>query len=173
MKKVISILLAAAMLGSMAFVLTSCGEKDASSQAPTPQAAGSTDAAGQASGLPKALEQVEALPLPDIVNTGWQISGGTVNGKKMEEQDVQSVLDAYGGVFYFIFPEEGVAMIESGKQTLQGTYEIIKDNRAVHAVFEGYEYYAVLTKADDRTVMVLVNQAESGTALHLTPFEEG
>lgn len=179
MKKAVSILLAAAMICTMAFVMTSCGEEDVSSKAPISQAAGDTDktdlpgTSGKDSIFPKALENVEAIPLPDIAYTGWQLSGGMINGKEMEKTDVQSILDACGGKFYFIFPEEGVAMIENGNQDIRGTYEIIEDNYAVHAVFEGYEYYAVFTKVDDVTVMVLVNKAESETALYLTPFEEG
>lgn len=176
MKKAVSILLAAAMICTMAFVMTSCGD---SSKAPTSQAAGDTGktnspgTAGKDSIFPKALENVEAIPLPDIAYTGWELSGGMINGKEMEETDVQSILDACGGKFYFIFPEEGVATIESGKKDVRGTYETIEDNYAVHAVFEGDDYYAVFTKVDNVTVMVLVNKAESETALYLTPFEEG
>lgn len=116
---------------------------------------------------------MQAIPLPDIVNTGWQLSGGMVNGKEMEQSDVQSILDACGGRFNFIFPEAGAVVMENGEKSLSGTYEAVADHYIIHAVFEGYGYYAVFTTIDEVTVMVLVNKAESETALYLTPFEEG
>ena len=175
MKKIASIILAAMMICTMAFVMTSCGEEDTSSKASSQSAddTSNADTTDNDSVFPKALENVEAIPLPNIAYTGWQLAGGMVNGKEMEESDVQSILDACGGQFNFIFSQEGAVVMENGAKSFSGTYEAVEDNYAIHAVFEGYEYYAVFTKINDVTVMVLVNTADSETALYLAQVEEG
>ena len=177
MKKVISMILATAMIVTITSVMTSCGNDEESSKETTSQVTGETSktdtesTSSSNSVFPEALENVEALQLPDIVYTGWQLSGGMIDGKEMEEDDLNSVLEACGGIFQFIFLEEGQAIMENGENRFEGTYEAVENNYAIHVVFEGYEYYAVFTEIEDETVMILANKLEPETALYLTIIE--
>ena len=67
------------MIYTMAFVMTLCWEEGTSSKAPTLQTADDTskrNTPDNNSVFPKALGNVQAIPLLAIANTGWLISGG-------------------------------------------------------------------------------------------------
>ncbi len=51
---------------------------------------------------------------------------------------------------------------------------LINENAAVHAVFDGYEYYdGVLTDVNGINVLIIANTDAPGTALYLSLIEEG
>lgn len=178
------------MICTMAVVMSSCKDKDsgegttaATTTAPEttapvtgPETEANTDETeadtqGSASVFPEALENIAAIQIPDMDYTGWEFAGGMVDSVEMEEEDVQTVLTACGGLFNFIFGETGVVSMINGEGAFTGTYETLDDSYAMHLVFEGYEYYAVFTEIEETTVMVLSNPADSEIALYMIPIE--
>lgn len=89
----------------------------------------------------------------------------------MEEADVQAILDACGGCFNFIFGDDMSVTMENVEAYFNGTYTTESDDYLIDAVFENYEYYGVFTNIEDLTVMILVNKADSETALYMVPLE--
>lgn len=175
MKKLFSILLVMVLTLSMSFVMTSCGEDtdvtdDTTSQADT--ASVEEEVSEEQNVFPKALESFEALPIEDLANTGWTLSGGMVDGVEMEEADLQAVLDATGGVMQFVFLDEGKANLINGQQTFEGTYTLVNEDYIIDAVFTGYEYYGVLTPVGEEIVLIIVNKNDSETALYFTMIDE-
>lgn len=194
MKKRLNILLVAALICSMTFTMTACSDdketvsditvSESDKNATDDTTKEDTDLSEDAdtdnsnaeegeSVFPAALSDVETIPVPDLTYTGWALSGGMVDGKEMEEADVQSILDACGGCFNFIFNEEGTVTMENGEQSFAGTYTVTLDGYAIDIVFENYEYYGVFTTIDDLAVMILANKTDSETAFYLTTLEEG
>lgn len=176
MKKTVSMLLSAAMVLVMLGLMTACGDADKngeSSQESTSQVAGDTSSTSDsASVFPAALENVQAYPVPDVANTGWELTGGMVSGKEMEETDLKAVLDACGGKFQFIFNDAENVQMVNGEKVFNGTYGSTGENYALHAVFEGYEYYGVFTQVNNETVLILANKTAPETALYFTQIDE-
>lgn len=191
MKKITNIFLIAALICSMTFMMTACGDTDASSDDTVSEKTDTskdvdveddtedvtedvTDDAGENTEavFPAALEDVEALPIPDLSYTGWALSGGIVDGQEMEETDVQEILDACGGCFNIIFSDNGNVTMENGAQSFPGTYTATSDEYFLDIVFENYEYYGAFTDIEGVTVMILANKADSETAFYMTTLEE-
>ena len=179
MKKLISMILIVVMMLTTVCFMSACGEDtevaegDDSSQVsddtnPT-EVPSSTD---NTSYFPEALTNVQAYPVPDVSNTGWELAGGIINGVEMEEADVQAVLTACGGKLQFIFLDEGNVQLVNGEKTLDGTYQTVAENYFIDAVFEGYEYYGVFTDVNGTTALIIVNKTESEKALYMVQIDE-
>lgn len=193
MKKIKSVILAAVLVLSMAGLMAACGKSEdkkgsnASNETPAPTKENADKGNAQTPGMedksdkndnesafPKALSGVDAYPVPDIASSGWQFSGGMINGKEMEQEEVNTMLQACGGVYQFIFLDEGKAQMINGEKTFEGTYKSIQDNYAIEIVFDGYEYYGVFTAINGETVLILANKTESEIALYfLQIIDEG
>lgn len=190
MRKIKSMILAAVLVLSMAGLMAACGKsednKESKKETPapttksldkdeaqTPDTGDNSDKKDNASAFPKALSNVQAYPVPDIAVSGWQFSGGMINGKEMEQSEANAILEACGGVYQFIFLDEGKAQMINGDKTFEGTYKAIQDNYAIEVVFDGYEYYGVFTAVNEETVLILVNKAESEIALYFLQVDEG
>lgn len=188
-KKSVSMLLLSAAALAMTVLMTACGGKSSESSKETPaQTAGETSKADtpdpgttddtpdatkdSASVFPEALEKVDAYPIPDISNTGWELKGGMIKGVEMEESDLQAVLDSCGGKLQFIFLDAEKVQMVNGNDSFDGTYKYLQDNYAINAVFEDYEYYGVLTQMDDITVLILANKTAPETALYMMQIDE-
>lgn len=182
MKKIMSIILASAMVLAMA----ACGsdsdkksskgstaaeksgsqtDEDADNDADTDDETGTTD---DGSAFPEALSSVEAYPVEDISNTSWTLSGGMINGTEMEQGDLEGFLAASGGTFQFAFPSADEVQMVNGEQTFEGSYQFLNENYAIEAVFDGYEYYGVFTQIEGETVLILANKTAPETALYMT-----
>lgn len=136
------------------------------------QAADQTDdQAASASIFPAELEGVESYVIDDISATAWELSGGVINGEEMDQTDLDAVLAACGGALQLIFVDDANVQLINGENAYDGSYEYMDDNFAVHAVFDGYEYYGVLTYNDDQPVLIIANVNVPGQALYLTPIE--
>lgn len=195
MRKIKSMILAAILVLSMAGLMVACGKSEdnkenkstnASKETPapttkssdkdeaqTPDTGDNTDNKDNASAFPEALSNVQAYPVPDIAVSGWQFSGGMINGTEMEQSEANAILQACGGVYQFIFLDEGKAQMINGDKIFEGTYKAIQDNYAIEVVFDGYEYYGVFTAVNEETVLILVNKAESEIALYFLQMDEG
>lgn len=125
MKKTMSVILAAVMVLTMAAFTTACGDKESASGMQTSsQAAEGTSGtdAGSASGsvFPAALKDVPAIEVPSIAITGWELTGGMIDGVEMEQSDLDATLQACGGKLQFIFPDrEQKAQLINGEKVLR------------------------------------------------------
>lgn len=185
MKKFITAILSATMVLAMALCLTGCGDSEESGEQQEVQTADQTvseeaQAADQTDGeeaaasiFPEALEDVESYAIEDISNTGWQLSGGMIDGEEMEQADLDAVLAACGGALQLVFADDSSVQLINGETAYDGSYEYAADQFAIHAVFEGYEYYGVLTYIDEQPVLIIANTDAPGQALYLTQIEEG
>lgn len=194
MKKITLALILAVLAALTAmFTLTSCGDAedgndvDTDTKAVTETAAPETDAATDAttdtatvanaetegSVFPQALSDLPSYPITDLDYTSWEMAGGMVNGNDMTEEEFNAVLTACGGFLKFAFNEAGSVEMENGEKTFEGTYELLLDGYALHLVFDGYEYYGVLTESEGAPVFVFSNVKDSETALYFIQIEEG
>ena len=123
--------------------------------------------------FPAALADVPAYEISDLSLTGWQLAGGMIDGVEMEEEELNAILTACGGSFVFVFLNEGKVQMVNGETAYEGTYELVYENSAVHAVFDGYEYYGVLTDVNGVNVLIIANTDAPGTAFYLSLIEEG
>lgn len=124
------------------------------------------------SAFPAALKDVEVGQIPDIDLTGWNLSGGIIDGVEMEQADLESTLEACGGTFQFIFMQDKAVQMVNGEKSFDGTYEIVEDNYAIYAKFTGYEYYGVFSTVNDQTVLIIANTKVPETALYFTQIDE-
>lgn len=190
MKKITLALILAVLAALTAmFTLTSCGDAedgndvDTDTKAVTETAAPETDAATDAatvasaetegSVFPQALSDLPSYPITDLDYTSWEMAGGMVSGNDMTEEEFNAVLTACGGFLKFAFNEAGSVEMENGEKTFEGTYELLLDGYALHLVFDGYEYYGVLTESEGAPVFVFSNVKDSETALYFIQIEEG
>lgn len=122
--------------------------------------------------FPEALQSVDAYEVPDVSYTGWQLAGGMIDGKEMEQEDLDAVLTACGGSFMFVFDAPGVVNMYNGETVFAGTYETVADNFAVYMAFEGYSYYGVFTTVEDTVVLIVANPVSPETALYMVAVDE-
>lgn len=179
-RKIMSAILAAAMVLTMTAVMSACGEDESnnnnvSSKDQTSETASNTNGDSSASGgsvFPAALSDVQAFPVSELENTGWELTGGMVDGVEMEQSDVNEMLQACGGTLQFVFTDKSTVIMVNGEKNFEGTYEIVQDNYAIHATFTDYEYYGVFTIIDEQTIMILANKTAPETALYMTQIDE-
>lgn len=181
MKKFLSVLLTVAMLLTMLGVMSGCGGNPAVDGNSTPDTSadnstGDTTDAGDSndsgdSAFPAALDDVEAIAVPNLELTGWTLSGGMIDGKEMEEADLQAVLDACGGMMQFVFMDTTNVMLTTNS-TFEGTYEVVADGYAVHIQIPNYEYYGVFTQVNNANVMIIANTTDNTTALYFSYIDE-
>lgn len=182
MKKIMSILMAVAMLLAMVGVMGGCGSEPADNS--TPSGSGDTNTSdtgdtsdpsstddGDGNVFPSALANIEAIAVPGLELTGWTLAGGMVDGVEMEEADLQSILDACGGAMQFVFTDASNVTLTT-TAAFEGTYEVVADGYAVHIQIPNYEYYGVFTKVQDTTVMIIANSTDDTTALYFSYIDE-
>ena len=174
MKRFLGILLTVAMLLTMLGTMSGCGGDPGENSGSTPDA--STDNSGGSndsgdSAFPAALDNIEAIAVPDLGLTGWTLSGGMVDGKEMEEADLQAILDACGGMMQFVFMDATNVMLTTNS-TFEGTYEVVADGYAVHIQIPNYEYYGVFTQVNGMNVMIIANTTDNTTALYFSYIDE-
>ncbi len=184
MKKLMTVLLAAALVLTAVFAFTACGDAE---DAPGTANAGSTSAAegktpaGTAETLedgsvfPAALSGAAAYPIPDLTYTTWTLSGGMADGKEMEEADLEKLLATVGGTLEFSFYENGEVDLDRADGTYAGTYAPLLDGYALDIVFSDLNsaYYAVMTDVEGTAVIIISPKSDSEIALYLTQIEVG
>ena len=162
MKKLMSVLLAAALMLTAVFAFTACGDTE---EAPgtentesTPVSEDTTEATDASadtaetledgSVFPAALSDAAAYVIPDLSYTTWTLSGGMADGKEMEAEDVEKLLATIGGTLEFSFFENGEVDLDRADKTYVGTYTALLDGYALDLVFDGLAYYAVMTDVE-------------------------
>lgn len=119
--------------------------------------------------FPAALANLDAYEIPELAGSAWGLAGGMINGVEMEDEDLNAVLEACGGVFMFLFDAPGSVSMYNGETQYTGTYEAVEDNAVLFMEFEGYTYYGVFTMVDDSLVLIIANTEAPDTALYLVP----
>ena len=122
--------------------------------------------------FPEALLGIEAYQF-DLAYTHWEFVGGLIDGAEMEAADVQAVLEACGGVLEIEFADETSTTLINGANMYPGTYTMSEDAFLLDAVFEGYEYYGVVTAVDNEYILILVNKQAPDKALYMSLIIEG
>lgn len=142
MKKILTLALALAMSLSLA-------------------ACGSSDSGASTSEVPAEETQTQQDPGTTegtiFDDTTWSLAGGQLDGVEMEQADLDSVLEQYGGTLQFAFYSDGTAQLIQGGGTLDGTFESINDT-SIGAIFDynGSElrYGCTVSDVDGQTVML-------------------
>lgn len=192
MKHLLTVLLAAALVLTAAFVFTACGdtETDPESTPEITEATDATDATDEAtdteaeettaaetledgSVFPAALSEAAAYAIPDLTNTTWTISGGMADGKEMEAEDVEKLLETVGGTLEFAFYENGEVQLDRADGTFVGTYTPLLDGYALDIEIDKLAYYAVMTDVEGTAVLIISPKSNSEIALYLTQIEVG
>lgn len=170
MKKFFSVFLSVVLLLS-ALTLSGCGGKEAK-EAKEPTAVSSENTAKSSIKLPDALSNIEALTVPQISDTVWQLSGGIFDGVEMEQEDLDALIEQCGGIIKFSFSDTNELKMTYGKMKFDGNYEVINDGLAIHAnLAERYEYYGVFADVEGDTILILSEVKEPQSALYLTKIE--
>ena len=187
MKKLMSVLLAAALMLTAVFAFTACGDTeeapDTENTESTPVSEDATEATDatadtaetleDGSVFPAALSEAAAYAIPDLSYTTWTLSGGMADGKEMEAEDVEKLLATIGGTLEFSFFENGEVDLDRADTTYVGTYTALLDGYALDLVFDGLAYYAVMTDVEGTAVLVISPKTNSEIALYLTQIEVG
>lgn len=189
MKHLLTVLLAAALVLTAAFVFTACGDAETDPES-TPEVTDATEATDETtdteaaettaaetledgSVFPAALSEAAAYAIPDLSYTTWTVSGGMADGKEMEAEDVEKLLATVGGTLEFAFYENGEIQLDRADGTLIGTYTPLLDGYALDIEFDKLAYYAVMTDVEGTAVIVLSPKSDSEIALYLTQIEVG
>ena len=184
MKKTLRVLLAVLTVLTMLAALAGCGEEpapagdattttvkdDVATTTTATDTTTTTTTVAPADGLPAALSGITKIDVPSLDYLGWELSGGMVDGVEMEEADVQTVLDNFGGLMQFIFLADNAVILSNGQDALESTYEVT-DN-VLFMDFNEYKYHAVFTEVSGVTVMIVANDTDPNSALYFTVIDE-
>ena len=179
MKKLISMLLAITLVLTLTFVMTACGDTDTQSTDISASDTEQTETPSESdvdidptSTFPEALQNVEANQISDMSLTGWEFSGGLIDGAEMTQEDANTILDASGGKFQMIFVDDKNVQIITGNGDFNGTYAYMNDNYVVKTDFTEYAYYGVLTTVEENLVLILSKTDTPDTAIYMRQIDE-
>lgn len=186
MKHLLTVLLAATLVLTAAFVFTACGETEDLTDDTTAsdavldnidtentEATDDTTVAEDESVFPTELSDVAAYMIPDLSYTTWTLAGGMADGKEFEEADLEKLLELIGGMLEFSFYADNEVQLERADKTLTGTYTILLDGMAFEMDFSSLAYYAVMTDVQGTPVIVISPVGSPDQALYLTQIEVG
>lgn len=117
-------------------------------------------------------------PTDALVGTGWEFSGGMIDGTEMNEEDAAQSLEVYGGTLNIIFDDdENVSMVQGGG-TLKGVFGVTEDNENVlgliftDAAGSQVVYAGLFTEVDDTLVLMLFPDGSGKNAIYFTQISE-
>ena len=104
------------------------------------------------------LLQVAVMDIPDLSGTEWSFAGGMIDGVEMEEEDINTSLEAYGGTLQLVFGDDGAVTMVQGVGNVAGTYEYSDDNTSIKMSFDfgGTElvYAGFLSQVGDTVTLI-------------------
>ena len=59
--------------------------------------------------------------IPDLAGTTWGFTGGCIDGVEMEQEDLDSTLEMYGGSLDLVFAEDGTVQMVQGA----GSFDVL------------------------------------------------
>lgn len=117
-------------------------------------------------------------PTDALVGTGWEFSGGMIDGTEMNEEDAAQSLEVYGGKLNIIFDDdENVSMVQGGG-TLKGVFGVTEDNENVlgliftDAAGSQVVYAGLFTEVDGTLVLMLFPDGSGKNAIYFTQISE-
>lgn len=136
------------------------------------------DASGTNDGLSELLSTLSLVaPSDAIVGTGWEFSGGMVNGVDLNAEEAAQSLEAYGGTMNVVFDDaENISMVQ-GAGTLAGTYGVGDDGYMMPIVFDNngseLKYVGLFADIDGTLVLMLLSDETGQNAVYFTQITEG
>lgn len=116
-------------------------------------------------------------PSDAIVNTGWEFSGGILDGVEMDEEMARQSLDAWGGTLQVVFAEEGYVTMIQGNGAMDGTYGVTESGNTLGIVFDNagtaVEYAGLFADVNGTVVLMLFPDSTSQNVIYLTQITEG
>lgn len=169
MKKLLSLLLAVAMVFSLAMMMTACGDVEDPADTDTSSVGSSDAGVGDANPFPAALANVAALDISamNLDLSAWEFGGGMINGVEMDMDAANSFLDGCGGSFWIFFPGDENVEINAGEAKASGTYKLVAENYFMHITTDSTTYYAVFSMVESDLVMLLVDNEFPDTVVYL------
>lgn len=163
MKKLLSIILVVAMMLTMTAFMSGCGED---AKEPDDTDSGVTDL------FPEALANVETIDVPELAGTIWTFAGGCVDGKDMEQETANAILEEMGGVMMFEFiDEETLQLVVGIQEPVEAAYTVEEDY--VYSKVIETEYYFIFTDYNGTTAMLIATATTPDTAYYMIPADEG
>lgn len=122
------------------------------------------------------LDTLEFYSIPEgIAGSGWEFSGGYIDGQEMNQEEAASTLEQYGGALQIVFADGSKVSMVQGKGTLEGTYTQA-DEGTLHIVFSSdnaeLNYAALFTDAGGTPVMMLFPDDTGLNAIYFTQISE-
>lgn len=123
------------------------------------------------------LSQVTIVEPTDFVDTGWEFSGGMVDGIEMDEAQAAQNLEDCGGQLNIIFNDDENVSLVQGNGTLEGIYGPTDNESVIGFVFAddagNTEVYAGLfTEVDEQVVLMLFPDGSGKNAVYFTQITE-
>ena len=118
------------------------------------------------------LSGITLVEIPDVFDTYWDFTGGCVNGKELEADEVAAIKKEKTYVMFY-FPGGTSALMEwGGGNSIWGEYGIKSDGYTMNFTMNDNEktvrYEAVFTNVDDKLVMILFLDENTETVLYFT-----
>lgn len=97
--------------------------------------------------------------IPDLAGTTWGFTGGCIDGVEMEQEDLDSTLEMYGGSLDLVFAEDGTVQMVQGAGAWDGTYEYAEDGITMDVDASGtaLSYNGIFSMIGDQLVLILMD----------------
>ena len=97
--------------------------------------------------------------IPDLAGTTWGFTGGCIDGVEMEQEDLDSTLEMYGGSLDLVFAEDGTVQMVQAEGAFDGTYEYAEDGITMDVDANGtaLSYNGIFSMIGDQLVLILMD----------------
>lgn len=141
----------------------------------TPGPAGADTSTGK-NKIEDFLSGITLVEIPYIFGTFWDFTGGYVNGKELESDEVAAIKEEKTYVM-FNFPDEKSALLEWGGGTsIRGEYSVRSDGYTLGMTMDDngktLPYVAAFTNVDDKLVMILFLDENAETVWYFTQYTD-
>lgn len=118
------------------------------------------------------LSGITLVEIPDIFDTYWDFTGGYVNGKELEAEEVAAVREEKTYLIFY-FPGGTAALLEwGGGNSIWGEYGVKSDGYTMNFTMDDngqtVRYEAVFTNVDNELVMILFLDENAETVWYFT-----
>lgn len=133
---------------------------------------------GEGTELPGLMQHLVPAQLPEnLAGTGWEFSGGYIDGKNMEQEEAEAALAQYGGTLQVVFVDDSTVAMVQGSGQLAGTYAPAGDGYTAAITFDNngseLKYAGIFSDVGGTAVLVLFSDATFMNAIYFTQIEEG
>lgn len=122
------------------------------------------------------LSGITLVEIPDIFDTYWDFTGGYVNGKELEADEVAAIKEEKTYVMFY-FPGGTSALLEwGGGNSIRGEYIVRSDGYTLGMTMDDngktLPYVAAFTNVDDGLVMILFLDENAETVWYFTQYTD-